>query len=77
MPFLTWMVKNQFDAYRRISNRRQWLDGLRIWQVLLHHPAAGETDAWAAAAVRLAAGVGMKFFYAYCLPATSPPKRCW
>ena len=35
MPFLTWMVKNQFDALPQDIEQAARLDGLRVWQVLL------------------------------------------
>lgn len=35
MPFLTWMLKNQFDALPRDIEQAARLDGLRFWQVLL------------------------------------------
>ena len=35
VPFLTWMVKNQFDTLPQDIEQAARLDGLRIWQVLL------------------------------------------
>ncbi|WP_336797679.1 carbohydrate ABC transporter permease [Erwinia aphidicola] len=35
LPFLTWMLKNQFDALPRDIEQAARLDGLRFWQVLL------------------------------------------
>lgn len=35
MPFLTWMLKNQFDALPIDIEQAARLDGLRQWQVLL------------------------------------------
>ncbi|WP_455818252.1 carbohydrate ABC transporter permease [Pseudomonas cerasi] len=34
LPFLTWMLKNQFDALPRDIEQAARLDGLRFWQVL-------------------------------------------
>ncbi|WP_114195171.1 carbohydrate ABC transporter permease [Edaphovirga cremea] len=35
LPFLTWMLKNQFDALPLDIEQASRLDGLRYWQVLL------------------------------------------
>ncbi|WP_147193930.1 carbohydrate ABC transporter permease [Pantoea sp. MBD-2R] len=35
LPFLTWMLKNQFDALPVDIEQAARLDGLRFWQVLL------------------------------------------
>lgn len=35
LPFLTWMLKNQFDTLPRDIEQAARLDGLRFWQVLL------------------------------------------
>lgn len=35
LPFLTWMLKNQFDSLPRDIEQAARLDGLRFWQVLL------------------------------------------
>ena len=35
LPFLTWMLKNQFDAMPLDIEQAARLDGLRFWQVLL------------------------------------------
>lgn len=35
LPFLTWMLKNQFDALPLDIEQAARLDGLRYWQVLL------------------------------------------
>lgn len=35
LPFLTWMLKNQFDALPRDIEQAARLDGLHFWQVLL------------------------------------------
>ncbi|KAB8305859.1 carbohydrate ABC transporter permease [Erwinia endophytica] len=35
LPFLTWMLKNQFDALPQDIEQAARLDGLRVWQVLL------------------------------------------
>ncbi|MBP2169390.1 multiple sugar transport system permease protein [Erwinia toletana] len=35
LPFLTWMLKNQFDALPLDIEQAARLDGLRVWQVLL------------------------------------------
>jgi len=35
LPFLTWMLKNQFDALPVDIEQASRLDGLRYWQVLL------------------------------------------
>lgn len=35
LPFLSWMLKNQFDALPRDIEQAARLDGLRVWQVLL------------------------------------------
>ena len=35
LPFLSWMLKNQFDALPRDIEQAARLDGLRFWQVLL------------------------------------------
>lgn len=35
LPFLTWMLKNQFDALPRDIEQAARLDGLRFWQVLM------------------------------------------
>jgi multiple sugar transport system permease protein len=35
IPFLTWMLKNQFDALPMDIEQAARLDGLRYWQVLL------------------------------------------
>ena len=35
LPFLTWMLKNQFDTLPQDIEQAARLDGLRFWQVLL------------------------------------------
>ena len=35
LPFLTWMLKNQFDTLPQDIEQAARLDGLRVWQVLL------------------------------------------
>lgn len=35
LPFLTWMLKNQFDSLPEDIEQAARLDGLRFWQVLL------------------------------------------
>lgn len=35
LPFLTWMLKNQFDTLPRDIEQAARLDGLRFWQVLI------------------------------------------
>jgi hypothetical protein len=76
MPFLTWMVKNQFDALPQDIEQAARLDGLRVWQVLLRitlplaKPMLGRR--------RCSAGCwrGTSFSMRCCLPATLPPRRC-
>jgi len=38
LPFLTWMLKTQFDALPRVIEQAARLDGLRFWQVLMRIP---------------------------------------
>ena len=64
MPFLTWMVKNQFDALPQDIEQAARLDGLRVWQVLLRItlPLAKPM-------------LGASALFGW-LPATLPPRRC-
>jgi multiple sugar transport system permease protein len=64
MPFLTWMVKNQFDALPQDIEQAARLDGLRVWQVLLRITLPWQNRCWGVGAVRLAAGLGRVFLCA-------------
>ncbi len=62
LPFLTWMLKNQFDALPLDIEQAARLDGLRFWQVLLRItlPLAKPSLA-ALGGIRLVAGLGRIF----------------
>lgn len=64
LPFLTWMLKNQFDAMPLDIEQAARLDGLRFWQVLLRITLPLARPAVAASAVFGWLLAWDEFFYA-------------
>ncbi|NDL66092.1 carbohydrate ABC transporter permease [Acerihabitans arboris] len=64
LPFLTWMLKNQFDALPLDIEQAARLDGLRFWQVLLRITLPLAKPAVAASAVFGWLLAWDEFFYA-------------
>jgi multiple sugar transport system permease protein len=59
LPFLTWMLKNQFDSLPRDIEQAARLDGLALLAgSAAHYAAAGKAGAGRCRAVRLAARLG-------------------
>ncbi|WJY14798.1 carbohydrate ABC transporter permease [Pectobacteriaceae bacterium CE90] len=64
LPFLTWMLKNQFDSLPLDIEQAARLDGLRFWQVLLRITLPLARPALAASAVFGWLLAWDEFFYA-------------
>ena len=64
LPFLTWMLKNQFDALPQDIEQAARLDGLRVWQVLLRITLPLAKPVLGAAALFGWLLAGDEFFYA-------------